>query len=73
MVEDVREIFTKKGDKMLFVKMVDFYDEIEVVVFPSVLEATKEFFEIENCIAVKGKFSCRNDEPSVIAEKVKRL
>ena len=73
IIEEMREIITKKNEKMAFVKVADFYDTIEVVVFPKTFESYKEFIVLEKCIAIKGKFSKRNDEPSIIADAIKLL
>jgi DNA polymerase-3 subunit alpha len=73
IVEEMREVITKKNEKMAFVKIADFYDTIEVVVFPKTFEKYKEFIATEKCLAIKGKFSKRNGEPSVIADAIKLL
>ena len=73
IVEEVKEILTKKGDKMCFVKLSDMESSIEVVVFPKILEEFKNFIMPDSCIAIKGKMSKRNDTESVIADKVKPL
>ena len=73
LVEEVKEIVTKKGAKMVFMRIGDYAESIEVVVFPKAFEAYQEFCEQEKCIVVKGKFSKRNDEPSILADKIKAL
>jgi DNA polymerase III alpha subunit len=44
-----------------------------VVVFPRTFTEVKEFLVVDKMVAIKGKFSRRNDSPSVIAEKIKGL
>lgn len=74
LVEEVKEILTKKGDKMAFVKIRDFDDSIEAVFFPKIYETYKEILNGENkCVAFKGKLNERNDELSVLVDKVKLL
>jgi len=73
IVEEMREVITKKNEKMAFIKIADLNDTIEVVVFPRTFETYKEFLALEKCVAVKGKFSKRNGEPSVIADAMKLL
>ena len=74
IIEDVRAIMTKKGDKMAFVKLTDMTGTIELVLFPEAFFAHKEFFETpDRCVKVKGKISERNGEKSVIVERVKEL
>ncbi len=73
MVTSVRELITKKGDKMAFVMLADTKDEIEMVAFPRTYLELKDLFVPGTCIAVKGKLSIRNDEPSIALDKAKRL
>ncbi len=73
MLEEIKKIITKKGEPMLFVRLSDFSDSIEVVVFPRMLLAFSHLFQIGNCIAIKGKLSFRNSNPSIIADELRRL
>ncbi len=73
IIEQVRDILTKKNEKMLFIRLADFSGSTEVVVFPKVFEEFKSFTEPEKCIVIKGKTSKRNGETSFIAEKIKEL
>ncbi|KND49071.1 MAG: DNA polymerase III subunit alpha [Parcubacteria bacterium C7867-005] len=73
IVIGIREVTTKKGDRMVFVELEDFTGTLDVVVFPKIFEEFKSFLVLENCIAIKGKVSKRNDETSMIADKIKAL
>ena len=73
IIENIKPIITKKGDAMAFVKIADYTDSMEIVIFPKTFEEFKNIIQPENCVAIKGKFSRRNGEPSLIAEKIKML
>jgi len=73
IVEECKPILTKKGDKMAFVRLSDFSGSLEVVVFPKVYTEFADLLEEEKCIMIKGKISKRNDETSLLAEKIKEL
>ena len=73
MVETVRELLTKKGDRMAFVQLVNKDDSIEMVLFPEVFQSNKDLLEPGNCLAVKGKLNIRNDEPTIVVDKLKTL
>jgi DNA polymerase-3 subunit alpha len=73
MIEAVRELLTKKGDRMAFVTLGDGMESIEMVAFPEVYKNNQELFTVGTCVAIKGKLSIRNDEPSIIVDKVKNL
>ena len=73
IIEEAKPIITKKNDQMMFVRLADLSGSIEVVVFPRVFEEFKKFLVAEKCVAIKGKISNRNDEISLIADKIKEL
>lgn len=73
LIENMRDILTKGGEKMYFIKFVDLTDEIEMVVFPRTLQEFHSIFVPDQCIAVKARVSLRNGEKSLIAEKAKKL
>lgn len=72
-VEEVKVIKTKKGDDMAFLRIADFNDSIEAVVFPKLYASHRDILTQDAVLVIQGKVSVRNDLPSVIIEKVKRL
>ena len=73
LISSMRDILTKNGEKMFFVKFVDLTDEIELVVFPRTLQEFSSIFVPDQCIVVKARVSLRNGEKTLIAEKAKKL
>jgi len=73
IIEDIREIITKKGEKMAFVKMRDLSGTIEVVCFPETYRSHIRNLRLDKIVAIKGKLSDRNAELSLIADSVKIL
>ena len=73
IIDEFKEIMTKKGDHMAFMKVSDLTDSIEVVIFPDLLKDKKEVCVPQRVIAIKGRYSLRNGTPSVVAEAVKSL
>ena len=73
LIESVRELLTKKGDRMAFVRLVDEDDFIELVAFPEPYQEYRDLLAPGTCVAVKGRLTIRNDEPSIALEKVKVL
>lgn len=73
LVEEAKQIFTKKGENMMFVKIGDYGGNIETVVFPRVLEQNKDIFLLDQCIAVKGKITTRNGTRSILVDRAKKL
>jgi len=72
-VDDIRQILTKKGDAMAFVKVTDMFDTMEVVFFPKSMQKSAEFLKVGNCIVIKGKISERNGEKSILVDMAKKL
>lgn len=73
MVENVHEILTKKGDRMGFIAVGDGVDTIELVAFPEVYKTHHDLFVVGTCIAIQGKLSMRNEEPTVVIDRIKAL
>lgn len=74
IVEEVRPVLTKKGEKMYFLKISDLTDSIEAVAFPKIItEENSDLFTTEACVVIKGAISLRNDEKSVLIDKIKLM
>ncbi len=73
IIDEVKPVVTKKGDKMVFLKISDLSDSIEGVAFPKVLEEFQDILIPESCVVIKGTFSIRNGEKSILVDKVKLL
>ncbi len=73
MIETAKKINTKKGDPMIFMKLSDYSDSVENVIFPKIFEKYASIIREGNCIAVKGRHSVRNGEHSILAEEMKEM
>lgn len=74
IVTQVRKIITKtSGSEMAFVKIDDFTASIELVVFPSIYERTKNFWYTDRIVLVKGKISQKEERLSVLVDDAKLL
>jgi len=70
MVAWVRPHITKNDKPMAFVQLEDLQGSIEVVVFPSVYEGTRELWESDKILIVRGRVDVRGREPKIICESV---
>ncbi len=73
IIEEIKPVVTKKGDKMIFMKIADMTDSIEAVAFPKIFEEFQDILVPEGCVVIKGTFSTRNDGKSILVDKVKVL
>ena len=68
MVDYVRQITTRKGAPMAFARIEDLQGTVELVIFPRVWEQTRELWEPERILVVRGKVSLRGRDPSIIVD-----
>lgn len=72
VVTDMREIMTKKGDKMAFVKIEDKSGEIEAILFPRTYQTTMGLWERDKIVLVHGKVNAR-DRDGKLTDELKIL
>ncbi|MFA5087107.1 MAG: DNA polymerase III subunit alpha [Candidatus Paceibacterota bacterium] len=73
IVSSVKKIITKKGQPMMFVKLQDLTDRIEVVVFPSTLENCELMLTENRIVSIEGKADYRDNSPKIIANTVEEI
>lgn len=73
LIDEVKVILTKKGEKMAFVKISDYADSVELVVFPRVFSESQEVIRPGMCVLAKGKLSLREGEFSFLVDAFKAL
>ncbi len=66
----VNQITTKKGDRMAFVTLEDLQGQCDVTVFPKTWEETKDFWQQDKIVVVRGKAEKRGEKISVLCELV---
>ncbi len=71
-ITDMREITTKNGQKMAFVKMADQFGEIELVLFPSIYQQTTGIWQRDRVVIAKGKVTTKDKEGNA-TEDIKLL
>lgn len=64
-ITEAREILTKNGKKMAFVKVEDEHGEIEVVLFPSAYQQTLGLWERDRVVIVRGKVSAKERDGTI--------
>ncbi|MBX4197050.1 DNA polymerase III subunit alpha [Candidatus Saccharibacteria bacterium] len=70
-INQVREITTKKGSKMAFVKVADLSGETELIVFPKTYAQNADIWQQDKIIIAKGRVDfSRNEELKILVEEV---
>jgi DNA polymerase-3 subunit alpha len=73
LVSKIQRIITKAGKPMLFAKVQDFGNTIEVVVFSDTLAKNPTVWQENNALLIAGRMSLRNDEPKLICGEAQEL
>jgi len=73
IVEEVRTILTKKGEKMAFVRFADKTESIEAVIFTKLYKDFGDLLVPGTCLLIKATISGRNGETSLSIENMKAL
>lgn len=65
---DVRDITTRNGQKMAFIKLEDLTGEIEVILFPQAYQQTVGLWERDRIVLVRGKVNGREKDGQASTE-----
>ena len=73
IVSSAKKIMTRKNEPMLFVKIEDMSESLEVIVFPSILRETESFWQTDKILAIEGRVSHKDNESKVICSQVREV
>jgi DNA polymerase-3 subunit alpha len=73
IISNIKKIITKKGQPMMFMKVQDLTDRIEVVVFPSLIEKNPDIFKENKIVSITGRTDVKDGSPKVIANEVEEI
>ena len=73
LISSIKRIITKTGKPMLFMKLEDLDDKIEVVVFPRIIEKNPEAFQENKIVLVSGRVNNRDGVPKLICDDIEEI
>ncbi len=73
IIVGVQRKTTKNGSPMIFAKIEDLNDNIEVLVFNDILNRNPSVWEEGNIIQLTGRVSRKNGEPKILCNDAKKL
>jgi DNA polymerase-3 subunit alpha len=73
MVAGLKELITKKGDRMAFVTLEDLSGSVEMVVFPEVYQASAELLKSELPLLVSGTLDVGEESCKLMAREIVSL
>ncbi len=78
-ITDVREITTKNGQKMAFVKIADMTSELELILFPGTYQQTVGIWEKDKVVMIDGKINNKDrsgntsDEIKIMVDNAREI
>ena len=60
IIDSIKEVVTKNGQKMAFVKIEDMSGEIEAILFPSVYKQGTGMWSLDKVVKIRGKLSFKD-------------
>jgi DNA polymerase-3 subunit alpha len=73
LVQSIKPILTKAGERMLFVRLEDLTGSVELVVFPSVFREVGARFVPDAVLVVSGRRSDKDGEPKILVDSARPL
>ncbi len=73
IISRLKKTLTRKNDPMAFFTLEDMTGNIEVLVFPKVMEKALPFLADDKIVQVSGRLSDKDEEFKLIAEDIKEL
>jgi len=73
IISKIKKIVTRNGSPMLFMKVEDLTDKIEVVVFPSVISKNPSAFQENKIVLVSGRVDMKDGVPKLICENIEEI
>ncbi len=73
IIDDVRIVTTKTGDRMAILSLSDYTGSISAVVFSKLFMTVKDMLVKDSIIAFQGKVTIRNDEKNIQIDNLKKI
>ena len=73
IVSGIKELMTKKGDRMAFVNLEDLSGSVEIVVFPEIYAAAMDLLKGEDPLLITGELDVGEESCKMLASEVMLL
>lgn len=70
IVQEIKQIRTKRGEQMAFLTISDEGDAMDVVVFPDTYRKAKRWLEEEQLVQITGKVEERNQKLQLVTDEI---
>ncbi len=68
VISKIQKIFTKNGQTMVFAQIEDLTGNLEILVFPNLLNEDKDLWQEEKIVIIKGRLSDKDGVVKLIAQ-----
>ena len=69
VITDLKKVYTRSGEPMLFAKIEDTTGSTELIIFPKILKALSQFWQEDKIVVAEGKLSDKDGEIKVIVNR----
>ncbi len=73
VISSIKKIVTKNGQPMLFTKIEDDQSNVEVVVFPTIIEKYPEVFQENKIVMIRGRVDNKDGVPKIICQEAEEI
>lgn len=74
IISSIKEIITKKNEKMAFIKIEDTYGVIDLIAFSNIYSQNRELFIEDNPVLISGKLQLSDEEsPNIVISKIEKI
>jgi DNA polymerase-3 subunit alpha len=73
LILDIKEVVTKKGDRMAILQLEDLTGSTEAVVFPKTFDKVKHLLEQDKRLMVWGKIDRRDEQTQLIIDNMQPI
>ena len=73
IISGIKKVITKSGLPMIFVKLEDLTNKIEVIAFPKIVERKPTIFQENKIVLISGKVDNRDGTPKIICEEAEEI
>ncbi len=73
IIVEYKNLSTKTGSTMSFVKVEDLYGQIEVIVFPKIYDKVRAVIREEEVVKISGRVQIKDGEPQIVADYIEKI
>jgi DNA polymerase III subunit alpha len=73
IINKIQKVITRSGQPMMFVTLEDPSGTLEVLVFPKILESTRDLWQENNLVLLSGKVSEKDSVPKLLCDQIEKL